>query len=321
MTDKEKYIEMCKTEKTICIYDKPFYLDAVCGENNWSVILVSRNDDIVAALPYYYQKSRLGIRSVTVPPLTQHNGIWLKYEGINRQRIEFENDIYEELIEKLEELNIDYYKQSFATDFNNWQPFYWHNFKQQTYYTYILNCHECYEDIISNMSKDLRRNIQVAEETAELFELTDISLFYKLNCMTFERQGKGNPHSYELVKKVYETCSSNNACKVMAAKDNDGHVHCAGFYIFDDKYVYEIMLGTDPQYRKYNYKSYMTAEMIRYACETNRDFDFEGSMLKGVSDYYRRFNADLVPYFQVRKLMSKSGCKRLYLNVRKKGQL
>ena len=285
------------------------------------MILVSRNDNIVAALPYYHQKSKLGIRSIAIPKLTQHNGIWLKYEGLNRQKIEFENDIYEELIGRLEELGIDYYKQSFAPDFNNWQPFYWHGFKQQTYYTYILNCHVSYEEVIANMSKDLRRNILEAKETAELFELTDISLFYKLNCMTFERQGKKNPHSFELVKRLYEACSANNACKVMAAKDPDGNVHCAGFYILDDGCVYEIMLGTDPVYRKYNYKSYMTAEMIRYAFDTNRNFDFEGSMLKGVSDYYRRFNADLVPYFQVRKLMSRSRWKRMYLSIRKKGQL
>ena len=31
MNSKERYIEFCKNNPNICIYDQPWWLDAVCG--------------------------------------------------------------------------------------------------------------------------------------------------------------------------------------------------------------------------------------------------------------------------------------------------
>lgn len=42
-------------------------------------------------------------------------------------------------------------------------------------------------------------------------------------------------------------------------------------------------------------------EMIRYACETGRGFDFEGSMVKEIAEHNRRFGADLTRYYRIPK--------------------
>ena len=53
MTNKEKYSEFCQKEKNIPIFSKDWWLDAVCGENNWDVALVEKGGQIMASMPYY----------------------------------------------------------------------------------------------------------------------------------------------------------------------------------------------------------------------------------------------------------------------------
>jgi len=43
MTNKEKYREFCKTKKDISIFSKDYWLDSVCGEANWDVVLVEKD--------------------------------------------------------------------------------------------------------------------------------------------------------------------------------------------------------------------------------------------------------------------------------------
>lgn len=83
MTEKERYRNLCKTEKTIPIFSRDWWMDAVCGEDNWNVILVEDNGQIIASLPYYIKK-KYGLRLITQPPLTQTNGLWIKYPDDQR---------------------------------------------------------------------------------------------------------------------------------------------------------------------------------------------------------------------------------------------
>ena len=54
--DKETYRSLCKIEPTIPIFSRDWWLDAVCGKDNWDVALVGKGGMIVAAMPYYMQK-------------------------------------------------------------------------------------------------------------------------------------------------------------------------------------------------------------------------------------------------------------------------
>jgi hypothetical protein len=83
--------------------------------------------------------------------------------------------------------------------------------------------------------------------------------------------------------------------------------------VFDNNYVYEILLGTDPIKKNRNYKSFLTFEMIRFACESGRGFDFEGSMIPSIAEHNRRFGAELVPYYQIWKNNARNPFKWLAL--------
>ena len=52
MNAKTKYRDLA-FEKNLSIFCQPWWLDAVCGERNWDVVILEEPDGIVAALPYY----------------------------------------------------------------------------------------------------------------------------------------------------------------------------------------------------------------------------------------------------------------------------
>jgi hypothetical protein len=74
MTDKEKYREYCRSESSIPVFARDWWLDAVCGEDNWEVALIENNGEILASFPYYI-KRKFGINAITMPKLTQNAGI------------------------------------------------------------------------------------------------------------------------------------------------------------------------------------------------------------------------------------------------------
>ncbi|NLM49160.1 MAG: hypothetical protein GX198_10280 [Epulopiscium sp.] len=66
MTNKEKYRELCSINKDIPIFSRDWWMDAVCGQDNWDVLLVESDGEIIASLPYYIKK-RWNLRYITQP--------------------------------------------------------------------------------------------------------------------------------------------------------------------------------------------------------------------------------------------------------------
>lgn len=52
MTNTEKYRKFSVQEKTIPLFSKGWWMDAVC-QQDWDVILIEEDGQIMAALPYY----------------------------------------------------------------------------------------------------------------------------------------------------------------------------------------------------------------------------------------------------------------------------
>ncbi|MCK5345518.1 MAG: methicillin resistance protein, partial [Candidatus Heimdallarchaeota archaeon] len=77
VSTKQKYSAHCKTEPTIPIFSQNWWLDAVCGKENWGVVLVEKGGVVIASMPYYMIR-RYGMRIITMPKLTQTMGPWIK---------------------------------------------------------------------------------------------------------------------------------------------------------------------------------------------------------------------------------------------------
>jgi hypothetical protein len=307
MTAKEQYKKLCEQETTIPIYSKPFWMDAVCGEDNWDVLLYEKGDEIVGALPYYVKK-KFGLSYITQPKLTQTNGVWIKYpEGqTHRSRLAFEKEILTGIIDKLEQLPICFYRQSFQPSFTNWLPFYWKGYSQTTRYTYRIEDLKNYQEVYNNFSKVVRKNIRKAEPLAKIYESDDIEKLYSLIVKTFERQGLSPSNSLPFIKRLDNACKINNARKIFFAEDENGNLHCGSYIVYDENCVYQLMSGTDPEYRQMEFKTLLIIKALKFASEEKKVFDFEGSMIEGIEEFFRKFGATQTPYFSINKIQTKN---------------
>ncbi len=302
MNNKEVYIELCSREKTIPIFLRHWWLDAVKEDGEWDVIIEKKGDNIIAALPFYYKK-RFGIKYITQPILTQKTGLWIKYpegQGYTR-KLSYEKEIMTNIIEKLEALQFQGYKQNFDYSITNWLPFYWKGYRQTTRYNYALEDISCIDKVLLNFDRSKKNNPPKAEKIVEIKYDLSAEEFYANHKMTLKKQGQDILYSFELFNKIYNACYERNNGRVFYAVDNLGNIHCALFIVWDEMSAYYSISTIDPEYRNVGAATLTLLEAIKHVANYTKKFDFEGSMIENVENSYRRFGAVQVPYFCIYK--------------------
>lgn len=304
MNNKEQYRNLCKKEKSIPIFSQAWWLDAVCGEGNWDVVLIEKGGAIVATLPYRKNK-KYGFRTLTMPKLTQNLGPWLKYPEHQKysKRLAYEKELYSELIALLPA--VDLFSQSFHYSVQNWLPFYWKGFSETTRYTYVLENLEDLTAIFMNFEHAKRKNIARAEKEVEVKFDLPAKDFYNNHQMTLEKQGAKIVYSFELFNRIYTAAYKNNAGKTIYAIDSAGNIHAALFVIWDSNSAYDLISTIDPDYRRSGAASLLIKNIISYVADKTEKFDFEGSMIEMVENSFRQFGAKQIPYFAVTKVSRK----------------
>jgi len=300
MTNKERYKIFCEKEKNIPIFSQPWWMDVVCEERNWEVYLYGKENDILASCPYYLKKDE---NKITKALLTQNNGLFIKYP-INQKitsKLDFEEKIINDFCEYIKNLKLKKYEQQYHYNFTNWLPFFWQGYKELTRYTYVIENTSNLVKIKDNYSSNARKNINKAKKFLKVIETEDIELFYKVNKMTFDRQNKEIPYTYELFKKLYLACKERECCKLLMSIDVDGRVHSVAMIVWDENSVYYLLNGTDPEVKNYQGNSLLIDRSIEIASELGKKFDFEGSVIKGIEQSFRQYGGIPKPYFRIYK--------------------
>jgi lipid II:glycine glycyltransferase (peptidoglycan interpeptide bridge formation enzyme) len=286
------------------LFQKPWWLDAVCGKDNWDVVLVEKGGQIIASMPYYMGKRR-GMRIITMPKLTQTMGPWLRPSNAKyANQLAEQKDLMTGLIEKLPAY--DYFLQNFHYSITNWLPFYWQGFSQTTRYTYMLEEISDTQKIWDDLLPKIRTDIKKAQNRFGLQVCTDLGIdaFLTMNEQTFTRQRMKLPYSKDFVKRLDNACKEHNARRIFFAKDMDGRIHATVYIVWDENSAYYLMGGSDPDLRNSGANSLCMWEAIKFASTVTKAFDFEGSMIEPVERFFRAFGARQMPYFQVSKINS-----------------
>ena len=303
MTNKDRYIKFCQSEREIPIFSQFWWLDAVCGINNWDVALVEKGGHIMATMPYYIKK-RAVFKIITMPTPTQTMGPYLKHPKGQKyyKKLSFEKEMINKLLEQLPKY--DSFIQNFHYSITNWQPFYWNGFNQKTVYTYVIE-NTSIENLEKEFETDTRRRRRRAINLGlKVIESDNIERFYKLNVETFRRQNTNTPYSFELVRRLYKACIENDSCKLLFALDADDDVISGGFFVYDTNSVYYLMGGINSNKKNLGGMDIVIYEAIKFALSTNRKFDFAGSMKESIEKYFRTFGAEQKSMMQISKTNS-----------------
>ena len=300
MTDKEQYRELCAKELSIPLYSRDWWMDCVCGENQWDVLLYCMDSGVIeAAFPFYrpYKKQ------IMMPAFTQTMGIWFNpdFEKDNYSKNLLRKQIIcEELIRRLPEHC--YFIQNFHYSFTDWLPFYWKGFNQTTRYTYILPDIKNISDIEKNRSYDIRHNISTAQTKYQMEVKTHLpeNQFLEIYAKSYERQEKKTYHP-DILRRLIETAYSRNQGNTWGAFDQCGQLHAVVFIVWQENCAYYIAGGSDSVGRKSGAHLLVLSEAIREASNFSASFDFEGSMTPGIERVFRSFGTIQKPYFTISK--------------------
>ena len=183
MDNKEQYKIICDNKDSIPIYSQYWWLDAVCGSENWDVLLSNKGGKIDASMHIYFADKNK--KYVQQPLLTQTNGIWINYPNNQKitSKLSFEKKVTTDIIEQLEKLKLNNYIQHFHYNFKNWLPFYWKGFNQTTRYTYVIDDTSNFEEMYKNIDSSTKNIIRKAEKSVKVKKGLDINKFYEINKM------------------------------------------------------------------------------------------------------------------------------------------
>lgn len=302
--NKDKYQVFC--ERTfVPIYSKPWWLDAICGPENWDVWLFERDGVIQAAMPYYFE-DRQGLKYITKAPLTQNNGIIFRYAKDSKPvaRAIFEEKVIDSACEYIASLNLDVYEQQYQTSFGNWLPFFWNRYTAITRYTYRMEDTSDLNIIWDGISSKRRSVIKKGQRNSNFYDRIDDDLFWKEHEKIYLRQGLQCPFSYELWIRLSSACRLHDAGKISSRITNSGEIAAVSFVVWDENAVYKLMGGPIPEYAGLDAYSALTWDEICFASKMGRSFDFEGAVIKRISTSYREYGGEPKAYFRIRKVFN-----------------
>jgi len=301
-TNKERYRILCNDRNDIPLFMQAWWMDAVCKQEEWDVILYEEKEIIVGALPYLLI-CKYGFKIIIQPQLSQYNGIWINYpENSNLSKIySFEKEVMNNLIDQLEQLNIHYYEQNFHYSVTNWQPFYWKGYKQSTRYSYQLKNIVDTDKIFSNFHLFKKKHIVKAQKKLKVDYNLSVEDFYSFQTMSLSVKGHKNYCSEIFFKKMAESAIERNQGAVIAIRDNENNIHSAMFVVWDKMSAYYLVSAINPTYKSSGASILMVWEAILFLSNKTKTFDFEGSMIEGVAKANQEFGAEQIPYFTISK--------------------
>ncbi|UKJ07231.1 GNAT family N-acetyltransferase [Solitalea lacus] len=303
---KSKYRELCKQESSsLHVFNQAWWLDIVCYEGYWDVVIVERDGVIMAAWPYYF-KIRHGVKVITKPKLTQFTDIWIRPlpDQSHDERVFFQKELFREMISKLPGFQKFYQ----SLDYKLQESLFYKDcgFKLSTAYTYVIEPIKNIDMVRENFDYNKRQHLNRArKEQLEIKYDLSANDFYEFYCKSLLKRNKTISYSKALFIDLYNAAYAKNSGRVIYVVGPQGDIHCAEFLVWDSDRAYYLINAINPDFKNCGGATLAVLECIKIASQYCNTFDFEGSMIEEVADSFRRFGAIAKPYINLSKTNSK----------------
>lgn len=279
-TNKEKYKAFIK-DNYVPIFYQDWYLDAVC-DRTWDVTLHEEEGEMVGVLVFMIKK-KFGLSYILHPLLCPYMGpLFFGFLDVN--------EVYQSLIDQLppHQLMIqDYFHTMPQVD----SP----QRISRKKYTYIIDGDTDIEAFRASLSSQRRRKIRLASEALTYEEETEFSVFEHFMNSMFAAQGKANPHEGSMFERLDRELVVHNARKIVKCTNAKGDIVAMCYLLIDEKWVYNLANNTTMEYRHEGMSLIMMNE-IASALRLRRSFDFEGSVIPGVEEFFKSFKGTKTTY-------------------------
>ena len=301
--DKAAWREICRTDSTVPAYFKDWYWDATCDTpDDWHVILLRDGCDVIAAFPFTYTAHR-GMYSIGTPWQVAASGIWLANGELSQSQkgLRELTHIVELLVAELPEY--DRFNVVFDASLWTWQPFYWEGFSCTPHYTMVVRGQA--EALRSSLAKK-RRNLITKTERECRIEVNSISKeaywdFFRKTC---ELRDRIPTYNKEQFCKLFDALEMHGALQTRVVFDEDGAQIAENLCVIDDSRFYH-QFGTFMPGKNPGAQSFAIYDAIYSALISGRQFDFEGSMIRGVCEWNSSFGPVWETHYRIERQSEK----------------
>jgi hypothetical protein len=200
------------------------------------------------------------------------------------------------------------FSMALSPHFKDLRPFLWHNYglegqpkfeikHRYTGYVHLQN----FELAKFLATVRVVRRQEYKKSQVEIHQSDDLQLFLRLYQKTFERQGIViDADTLRLVQRICEQAMAQGYGYLSAAVTGDRIVSMA-FFVSDSRCIYYLFGANDPAMREINATSKLLLDNIALSAQKGLQiFDFVGVNSPQRGDFKLSFNAELVPYQEVR---------------------
>lgn len=277
---KEKYRAFIKGHYAPLFF-RDFYLDVVC-DGNWDVILYYEEDKIAAAY-FYMLKQKMGIQYIVQPQLCPYTGpIFFDIKNTD--------DAYQYFMNELPKHHLiiqDYFYTIPKSKVDQ--------FTTAEKHTYILDKNVDVEELWAKQSSTHRRIIRKADRELVYETVEDMDSFWDFVSSTFERRGKSVPNNPGIFKKLDKVLAEKGMRKIVKCTNNENIVVAMCYLMQDEQWTYNFANSVIEDYKHYGMNLILWNE-IKSTLADGRSFDFEGSMIPGVNEFFKRFKGEKTFY-------------------------
>ena len=280
------------------LFHKSYWLGASGTEFN--IYGYYKGEELFAGLPIVCSVSRLRVKSASHPSLTPYLGvIFRESEAKYVTRISDEKEMSKAIAARIKEDfdSIHFNFTPFSTDL---QPFIWEGFSSNVRYTYLLELNDL-ENVWKGMDAKRRNDITRAEKDGIYVETSnDFEQTFALVEKTFVRQ-KEEVTFRSVAFKYNGVLSQKGQCNSFLAKNKEGKAIAAVYIVWDEKRSYYLLGGYDVKERHHGASAIAIWEAIKFTKEEwgLNEFDFEGSMVPQIEQFFRKFGGKLTPYYSI----------------------
>jgi hypothetical protein len=283
---------------THCLFQDEWWLEAV-APGAWGIATVGHGADLQARLPYVLTR-RPFFSFIRQPHLTQTLGPWFRdVGGRSISALGREHQLAAELVAQLP--RCDFFSMNFHHAITNWLPYTWQRFEMVPKVTYVLEKLGTKDELWGGLAPNIRREIRKAEKRVEIVRSDDLDLFVRLNQKTFERQQMAIPYSPTTLRRVHDACARRGAGQIYFARDAEQRYHAAIYIVRDDRSAFYLSGGADASLRTSGAHSLLMWNAILDASLTSKQFNFEGSVIRGIERFLRAFGGEQKTYMNARR--------------------
>ena len=278
--DFEKYDICIENSYNTCIYAYSWYLDIV-AEKQWEVLVLG---DYESVMPLPVRKKYF----ITYV----HNPLWVLQLGVfsinetnnNNPFIKKAFSIYK-LIDL--RLNIDNKIGGFSEE----------KTEKQTHFLKLDN----YDVIKSNFRSDRKKDLKRAVKSGLYGKWNDdLKLFLDLYSKNLKIRGsKFNNDDYYRIETLLNTCISKNKGDLLSIYDENNSLVASGFFLKHNNKITILVSTTDLKNRKNGANTYLIDQAIKKYLSNYKVFNFGGSSIKSIANYFLSFGAKENMYYQI----------------------